>query len=191
MNQERQSKILSVILAIAIIVVCVLGVTYAYFTARIKGNEDAKETKVTTGTLDIIFETSQYIKNTNAMLIKDSERETKADYTEFTVKHNKNTDVEGVYHIYLTEIAISDNFKSADVKWELVKNGTSLQQGDFSTIGNATTMQLTSDVQTLPYEKEDTYVFRIWLSETEEDQLHLTEGTITGRIMVEATNIPG
>lgn len=191
MNQEKQSKILSITLAIALIVVCALGVTYAFFTANIQGNDTAKDTKVTTGTLDIIFETSQYIKNKNAMLIKDSERETKADYTEFTIKHNKANEVAGMYHVYLTDIEISDNFKNADVKWELVKNGTSLQQGDFSTIGNATTMQLTADAQTLPYDTADTCIFRIWLSETDQDQLGLTQGSIKGRIMVEATNIPG
>lgn len=192
MNQDKQSKILTIVLAIALVVVCALGVTYAYFTANIKGNDTAKETKVTTGTLDIIFETSQYIKNKNATLIPDSERETKADYTEFTVKHNKSTDVEGIYHVYLTEITISDNFKSPDVKWELVKNGTVLQQGNFADIGNATTIRLTkeNEPQTLPYDKEDTLVFRIWLSETDQDQLSLTSGSLKGRIMVEATSKP-
>lgn len=188
MGEEKKSKMLTVAMIISLIIVAALGVTYAYFTTTIKGNEDAKSTKVTTGTLDILFESSQYIKNTNAMLILDSERETKADYTAFTIKHNHTSTINAKYQIYLTELEISDNFKDEDVKWEILKNDELLHSGNFATIGNATTMVLTEDVHTLGLDDTDSYVFRIWLSEDGTDQLNLTNGSIKGRIMVEAVN---
>jgi len=184
-NKVNKNKV-SVIVAIITVVIFCVGITYAYFTATVTGNEDAKSTRVTSGKLIIDFETTEYINNLTGELIKDSQKEDLADYSNFTVKHNVESKNKADYTLSLTDIEISDNLKSADFKWELVKNNTVINSGDFSSIGNSTSLNLTLDMQRLEVNQTDNYTFRIWLSETNVDQSNLYNGTFSAKIALVA-----
>ena len=151
---EKTNKKLPVIIAAVTIVVFCIGIAYAYFTARISGNDTVSSATVTVGKLMIDFDTTEYISNQYGELIQDSEKESKAD----------------------------DNLKSSDFKWELVKNDTVLSSGNFSDIGTSTTLNLTPNYQRLEVNNTDKYIFRIWLSETDVDQSSLYNGTFSAKI---------
>ena len=179
---EKTNKKLPVIIAAVTIVVYCIGIAYAYFTARISGNDTASSATVTVGKLMIDFDTTEYISNQYGELIQDSEKESKADANKFSVKHSVDSNIKADYTLSLTDIRISDNLKSSDFKWELVKNDTVLSSGNFSDIGTSTTLNLTPNYQRLEVNNTDKYIFRIWLSETDVDQSSLYNGTFSAKI---------
>src|SRR5574344_18938 len=175
-------------LSIVVILICIaFSASYAYFTATITGNDTAKTTQVTSGTLDIDFTTSAYISNSNLFLIDDADKATKADATTFTVA-NSNGNVSGKYNLVLTELAISDNLKSQYFKWELLKNDTAINNGDFTSAVTGTDFNLTSTSQTIAVNSTDSYILRIWLSESNTNQISLTSGSFSAKVKMVATN---
>ena len=185
-NKNKKSNTILFISLIVISIVVILGVTFAYFTAIVAGNDDASSVNVQTGYLAIDFETSEYIDNFRGELISDDNRATDADFSRFTVRHKSNSTHAATYILSLTDIEISNNLKSADFKWELLKNNETINSGNFYSIGNQTKITITPEAQILDVSDVDSYIFRIWLSETSEDQSSLYSGTFQGKIELEA-----
>ena len=185
-TENNKNRVLVPLIIIITVVMFLVSASFAYFTTRVVGNDDASTVNVQTGYLAIDFDTSEYISNRAGELIQDNQREQLADYTSFTVKHKANSTHRATYLLTLTDIEISDNLKSQDFKWELVKNNTVINSGNFYSIGNQSTITITPDIQTLNVSDTDSYIFRVWLSETEVDQSSLYSGTFQGRIAIEA-----
>ena len=190
---DKKSVTLYVLVALFLVSIS-FGVSYAYFTASVTGNDTAKQTKVTAGTLGVSFDVTDKITNNNIMLIKDADRATKAESLTFSVANNGN--LAGQYLIYLTDLSISNNLKSADFKWELIKNGTTTYSGNFTTATNGVLFPLTSVTeagsltpanQQIAVGSTDNYVLRVWLSETQEDQTSLLGGTFSGKVKMIST----
>lgn len=160
--------------------------SYAYMTATVLGNDTATPTAINAGTLTVDFATSAYIDNTNLLLINDSDEATKAEKTTFTVKNSGN--ITAKYTLDLTELTISDNFKSTYFKWDLLKNGTSINTGNFTTAVTGTDFTITPSNQTITVGTTDTYELRIWLSESGTDQLSLTNGTFNAKVRMTAVS---
>ena len=181
----------SLYISIAIIVISItFVVSYAYMIAKIIGNEDANNTKVSTGTLEVSFTTSSYIKENDMPLINAADVAKSAVHTDFSISHSKNSNVATKYNLYLTELTISDNFKSKYFKWELLKNGTTLYSGNFTNAITGEDYLLTSSPQTLEVSKTDNYILRIWLeNDLQVNQIDLTNGTFSGKVKLIARKI--
>lgn len=65
-NNKKQTVFLSVV-AIATLLVAILGATFAWFSARVTGNEEASSVIVETATLGIVYENGNEIRLENAM----------------------------------------------------------------------------------------------------------------------------
>lgn len=183
MKKNNKSTIKIIIsLILLILLTFLLGYTFAYFTVRVKGNENPTTVNVNSGVLKIDFETSEYINNNVGELIKDEEKEQKADTTNFTISHNIQSKGKARYSLALDDINISDNLKSPDFKWELLKNNEVINSGNFANIGKQTSLTLTNTLQDLDQNQTDSYTFRIWLSETQQDQANLYSGEFNARI---------
>ena len=191
---DKKSIIIYIAVALFLILLS-FGVSYAYFTVAVSGNETATQSKITTGTLKVDFAITDKINNANIMLIKDSDRATKAESVPFSVTNSGN--ITGQYLIYLTDVNISNNLKSTDFKWELIKNGTTTYSGDFSTAVNGTLFPLTSVTQSgsvtpvnqaILVNATDNYVLRVWLSETQADQTSLLGGTFSAKVQMISTS---
>lgn len=186
MNELKKHIVLYISIVLIIITVT-FTISYAFFQTIISGNDTAKKTEATTGNLAIDFTTSQYINDTNLMLIQDADRAAKAPYTTFTIKPTSDTNVASQYNLYLTDINISDNLKSADFKWEIIKGSTTINSGNYLNATSGTDLLLTSTpIDLSATSTGDTWIFRTWLSETNEDQLSLTNGTFSARVKVVA-----
>ena len=173
-NKLAKRNIVLYLSITVILISLTFKISYAFFTAIITGNETAATNNVITGNLNIDFATSSYINNNKLFLIKDSERASKADSTVFTINNNNATgDVDGSYELYLTDLSISNNLKSADFKWELLINNEVKGSGNFLNATSGTDMKITSSVNNISYGQVDNCVFRIWLSETSSDQSSL------------------
>ena len=181
----------ALIIGIIVIITAVIGLTYSFFTIVISGNDEATSTLVTTGVLDIEFTTSEYINNPNMMLIAPANFFTEADKSVFTVKNSSSATIPAKYAIYLTDISISSNFKSADLVWQLRQGGTTVANGDFSSIGANTEILIYNNSGSgisLPLGNTHEWTLYLGLVETSSDQSSLYNGNISLKVKVVATN---
>ncbi len=186
-------KHIAIYVAIAcLLVVGTFSITYSFFLANIQADETITPTKVTVGNLDLSFVTSQYINADKVSLIDDEDRKTDAPYTKFVVSHSAESNVPGKYNIYITDLEISDNFRTSDFKWELVSLTDDVENvvasGDFLTAKTGQDFKLTSSDIQLPLGTAHTYIFRVWLSnDPDENQIGLTNGSFKGKINIVIT----
>lgn len=192
---NKKTIIIYISVALALVIVA-FGLTYAYFSANVKNNDQAEETEILSGNLDIEFQTSQWINNTNMMLVNDENKDTEAEKAIFTVKNVGN--VKSNYELYLTDIEISDNFKNSNYfKWELVitdgaTNQNTTYTGNFSGVSNGR-LKLTPSAKTINVGNNiDNCVLKVWLSnDPENNQLDLFNGSFQGRVELVAVAIAG
>jgi len=187
MNRKEFSKHLILYVSIAVLLVTTaFSVSRAYYLANISGNEDAKPTNISTANVDIDFLTSQYINNSNMMLIEDSKHTTTPDYTTFAISSTSNSTLTVDYTLAITEFSISSNFVSSDFKWELVKvdgsTETLVESGNFSNAVSGTDYVLTTTNLSIAPQDTQKYTFRIWLSYADRDQNSLLQGSFSGKI---------
>jgi len=189
-KNNSKPKYFLYILLITVMVVSVVGLTFAFFAPGVTRPNGDKNANVVTGKLNIEFSTSEYISNSKMMLVKDSESASKSEKTVFSVKHATGSNVKAKYDLYISSIAITNNFKSADFKWELIKDNTTIASGNFASIGSATEIKLTSTAVDLNLADTHNYELRMWLSETDVDQSSLYSGSFNGKVKIEAVNAP-
>lgn len=66
-NSNKKQRIFLSVVAIATLLVAILGATFAWFSAQVKGNDEASSVIVETATLGIVYENSNEIKGENVM----------------------------------------------------------------------------------------------------------------------------
>ena len=180
----KKHNIIFYISIIIILVTLAFCLSYAYLIAIVKGNTTATKTQAQAGSIKVEFSTSDYINNTSLMLIQDAERATKAEISKFSLSNTSTNAITTRYDIYLTNLTISDNFKSTYFKWELLKNDTILDSGNFTTAVTGTDFKLNTTTQTITASSIDNYILRIWLSESGTNQLSLTNGNFAAKVKI-------
>ncbi len=191
MEKIKKHKLLIIVLALITLIVVSIALTYAYFTAEVEGNDTASTVKITAGNLIIDFETSAYINNTKANLIKDEDRASMADKTVFTISHATNSNGPAEYTLSLQNVEISSNLKSKDFKWELLINNTVVASGNFANLSTGNTYKLISTARRLEKNDVDKGELRVWLSETSSDQSSLYGGKFKAKVAIEAKTVQG
>lgn len=186
MNDLKKHLVLYI--SIVVVLICIVfTASYAYFIANIRNN--GKETNVVAGAIDLDFTTSNYINLESMNLIEAEDVDSKAPHTDFKVKHKATSNVDLKYQLYLTDVKISDNFKSKYLKWQLLKEGKELYSGDFQNTISDQDMLLTTNPQDLTVSQTngDSYVLRIWLeNDPNVNQIDLTNGELTAKVKVVA-----
>lgn len=174
--------------------------SYAYFVSTITNANTPTPTVVDTGDLQIKFDNgATYINAQNIGLMSAEEAMLESNnYSRFTVTNSGS--VNGKYKLYLSDYSISSNLVDDDFKWKLTVNGTSYT-GTFNDLfgsmtpnsnniiaSNSVDVPIVSNVFSLASGGSHSCEFRIWLQETDENQISLTEGTFSGTIKLIATN---
>lgn len=181
---DMKSHILKSTIFVFCLLVLTMSLSYSFYTYQVTNVNDIRETQVDTGQIDVDFATTEYINNLNIMLIKDEEAPTKAEHTDFTVSHTSSSNLDFYYFVSLTDLTISENFKSPDFKWSLLRNGSEVANGNFANVGDSPTLLLTENGLLLNVGESDSLVLRVWLSETDVDQSSLYNGSFTAKVQV-------
>lgn len=187
MNTNETVKHVILYISITLIIATVtFALSRAYYLAKITVADKINATTVKNANLDIEFLTSQYINDANLMLIKDSERQVSAPYTLFSVTSKYTSTITTNYTLYLTDFTISDNFVSSDFKWELAQKNdsgeTQIATGSFADATSSKDYTLTTTDITISPQDTHQYIFRIWLSYTDNDQANLLNGSFSGKM---------
>lgn len=160
-----------------------LGASYAWYTYSNAESTIKATTKKTIPT--VVFAQTEYITATQNMPIYDEDRYKYANKNSFTVTLGENLEgYETGLEIVLNDINISDELKIANYKYELLQNKKIISSGDFSNIGDNTSIKLLpmSIMNPTSYPYTYAYELYIWLSEDETDQNYLMNKNFGAKI---------
>ena len=189
-NTKKRILLGSLIIVVSIVIIGI-SLSYAYFLNEVQEiNPDNQGTNITSGELTMNLTSEKYITANGASLINDADIVTKGDYTSFSVTLPSDADASSAsYSLYLTELTISDNFKSKYVKWALYNaDGTSeLASGDFSNATSGTNINLKDNIS-ITKGTTNSYRLYIWLSnDPDNNQIDLLEGSLSTKVGFRAT----
>ncbi len=181
MKENKQNrKTIVIVISILIVLLAVLGLTYAYLSTTLNGSDQI----VKIDTLDLILnETSEGINLDTAIGVSDSKGMSLTPST-FTLVNNGDKAVD--YTIYLddmeidsTDTRIDDNF----LKYNLNKNGTDSGATLLTRIGTNPNRVL--DSGTIEGRETNTYSLNIWI--TDEVDGNYSGQVFKGKLRVEVS----
>lgn len=185
-NMTKRNVLGAIILTLSLVIIGV-STSYAYFTNGVEElRPENQGVSVSSGGLEMTFSTSQYIKASAATLTTESAVVAGSNFTGFTIELPTSGIVDnGSYTVFLTDINMTDNFKSPYLKWALYTGSTKVTNGDFSgvtiTNGKANDILLTSG--NISKGAPVTYKLFIWLeNDPNENQISLLDGSISARV---------
>lgn len=117
------------------------------------------------------------------MLVKEANIASESEKGYFKVVSGNNKHYI-TYSLSLTELTISANLQVSDFKWQLVRDNEVVASGNFAGI-SSNSMTLINNAQISNNETHE-YEYRIWLQETEHDQIDLLGGSFSGKITITA-----
>lgn len=187
----------SLILVMAFVIIGI-SVSFAYYTNAIREEGD-RAVSIQSGGLTMNFETAadKYITATSSSLISEADILNSDNYTEFSIDFpSENNANKASYNLFLTNIKLTSNYKSSDVKWALYDaSNTRVNYGDFSsvTLGASETSgdYTLYNVDNIPILNETeitkgttvSYKLYVWLnSNPTKGQNNLLNGKITARV---------
>lgn len=160
-----------------------LGISYAWYAYSNAETSIKVATKKDAPTIQ--FMQTEYIESTQNMPIYDEDRYKYANKNSFTVTLGENLiNYETGLQIILNNIEIANELKIQNYKYELLENKKIISNGDFSTIGDKTSIELLPMTVMIPNNYPYTYVYElyIWLSEDETNQNQLMNKTFSAKI---------
>ena len=178
MKDKKLNKTTKQLFALALVLVVLLGGTYAWLTLQVTGE---KTNVLRAGTLSLVLDdtTSEGIKLEKAVPMSDEKGKTGTEYT-FTLQ-NKGTKAAS-YTIYLEDVALETNKKRMEdskVKYQLIKNSNE------SVALLSTLSDKVLDSGTIDESTTNTYSLRVWIDSAAETEVM---GTILSKqLRVEAT----
>lgn len=134
----------------------------------------------------IFAQTDSIISSINTP-IYDFDRYDFSNINSFNVTFGENLkDYESAISIELYDINMSPELKISNYKYELLENEKVISSGDFSNIGNNTSIVLMPNKIVSIEKYPTTYVYDlfIWLSEDGSDQNHLMNKTFGAKVRV-------
>lgn len=176
-NQDNQKKMLLSILGVAVLVVAVIGISFAAYSATF----DTAENSVSTGTIMVSYtEPSNAINITDAMPLSDADgiaQTGSGKSFDFTVSTQASSDLTVPYEISLTKVSVaaSQALLDSEVKVYLTKDGTAVVNPTLiSDLTNSTVrsgsklLYNTQDVfsSSSTSAKTTNYVLKMWINKT-------------------------
>ena len=114
---SRKQKIIVSVVGITIVLLALLGITYAYYLTRIQGNTNTNSISVTTADLKLIYGDGNGLVTAENIMPGTTIEKT------FTVTNNGNAKIDN-YAVYLEEV-INTLSRTEDLTYELVCKSTS------------------------------------------------------------------
>lgn len=190
MKDKKEIKLnYKFLIMIAVIVPIILSISYAYFLARVSGDNTIIDGNATNKfDIDLITTDDGYINASDMLPISETASADKAAKGIFSVKTGSN-DYKINYSLSLTDIIISDNLKSSDdLKWELWSSDTNTKISS-GTFKNASSTLLLKNNIIINKNQTNNYELRIYVLETNTNQLELLDGTLSAKVTMDAEMI--
>lgn len=119
---NRRQRIIVSLTGIFLVLLILMGLTYAYFSTRINGNESSKSFFVSTANLSLIYEDGNGMIEPDGLIVPGTTIGSKT----FTVKNKGNET--STYSIVLKDI-VNTLERNQDLVFTLTRNGTLITEG--------------------------------------------------------------
>ena len=172
------SKKLIIVLIILLLLLVVVTATYAWFTWS-----SADNTSVTMSigkASDVVFKTGNDISTNNLSPVFNY---TDGEKTSFSIINRDTTGASLTYTINLNITSISEELKNNNLKYKLLQGSNVVNEGDFTTITNNSTITMYSDDLTTG---TINFTFYLYIDGNYENNLNMMNKSITGTITVSA-----
>ena len=182
---EFKKMIILLSVTVSIMIGVLLGVSYGWYAY--KNAESNVSGRTIKETPSIVFSQTEYIKASQNMPIFDDDRYRYANKNSFTVTLGENLkNYETGLEITLNNINIDNELKIENYKYELLENKKIINSGNFSTLGDSTSIKLLPMKIMEPDNYPYTYAYElyIWLSEDETNQNYLMDKKFGAKIDV-------
>lgn len=159
---ENKSNKFKLLIIIAITIPVIIGLSYAYFLAVIKGGTSSVSgTSTSIFVFDLETENDGYINATGMYPIDDEDIDSLSEKGYFTVTTGANA-YDVTYSVKLTNITIDSALANTDFRWELLDStNNQVATGNFSGTSNGSSIVLAQNLIICPSSSED-YTVRIW-----------------------------
>ena len=204
MNNIKPWQYAAIIILILILILLGVSLSYAFYTATIKGNANLSESTAAVFNVSTNLDSTSTINTTNFNLIDPTSYEINAEKVSFTVNNASTSNVNAKYTLSINNIAMSENLFSQYFKWVLkikhsngtadtVINGnfadsTMAQEGNTSTtLTSNYSKVLISDENpiTLGINSTDTVTLYLYLENNNNViQNYLTNGSFSGKLAI-------
>lgn len=173
------------VITISITIGLSFGVSYSWYAYNNAESTITGSTKKNAPT--VTFMGTEYIRTSQTMPILDEDRYNYASKNSFTVTlDEKLVDYETAIEISLKDIAMENELKIENYKYELLQDGGLVANGNFRDLGSATVLTILPMSLLTPKSYPETYTYElyIWLSDTGENQNELMNKGFSARIEV-------
>ncbi len=177
MEKENNKKKVSILIgAIALVLVIIVGITYAYLSA----NNKTPANSVKAGTLLISYEDDNLdsVRLDNIQPIYDKDIKEKASKILFQV--NNTGTAKAYVDINITDISLPSELADLEFKWALYSGEEKISNGNFRNVLD-NKLLLTNNQEITSSKNYELY---IWISENELDQSDMMEKTFSAKITV-------
>ncbi len=179
MEKENNKKKVSILIgAIVVVLVLIVGITYAYLSS----NNKTPANSVKSGTLLISYEDDNLnsIRLENISPIYDKDIKEKASKISFQV--NNTGTAKAYVDINITDISLPNELADLEFKWALYSGDEKISNGNFrNVLDNKLLLTNNEEIEST---KNKSYELYIWISESELNQSDMMEKTFTGKITI-------
>jgi len=180
MEEINKKKITIITISVLMMIVVVIGVSYAYFSA----GETSEIETVDAGTVTYTLTEGEILNANHLSPINDADA-TGSGSASLSFSAKNTGTLPSYVKIGLTDIQITDNLKNTYFKWALYDTDTNkkIETGDFEGVESEITL-----TKNILFEPEDVknYTIYIWVSNNGKDQSAMMDGTFTGKIVIKA-----
>lgn len=170
------SKSFIVTLIILLSLLVVTAGTYAWFTWS--STENTSVTMSIGKASDVLFKTGNDISTNNLSPVFNY---TDGEKTSFSIINRDTTGTSLKYTINLNITTISDELKSNSLKYKLLQGSNVVNEGNFSTVTNNSTITMYSNKLSVG---TTNFTFYLYIDGNEENDLDMMNKSITGTITV-------
>ena len=174
-----------IIIGVFIIVLLLIGITYAYLRTTLEGQ---KEYVIRAGTLDLVLGEGNELTLEKQIPIEDEEGMSLDGFT-FSLTNNGN--IESDYTIYLDDIALDEGesrIPDSSIRYSLTKNEEVFMTRNMTTMGSNPNRRV--DFGTIGVDETINYTLRIWI-DYDATKEEASGKTFKGKLRVVATQPVG
>jgi len=175
-----RNKIILALLALMIIFITCLSISYAYFSAVAISGEQT----ITTGNLSLKFNDNiDIIRNDNIYPISRSQILTHATKKTFTITNTSDSDIYSI--LTLEEMKLPDELRNVDFSWALYEDNIMKTTGTFNISINSSKIYLTN-YNLMKKNISKTYDLYIWIEESGMPQNSMQDKIFKAKIIANA-----
>ena len=174
-----------IIIGVFIIVLLLIGITYAYLRTTLQGEE---EYVIRAGTLDLVLGEGNELTLEKQIPIEDEEGMSLDGFT-FSLTNNGN--IESDYTIYLDDIALDEGesrIPDSSIRYSLTRNEEVFMTRNMTTMGSNPNRRV--DFGTIGVDETINYTLRIWI-DYDATKEEASGKTFKGKLRVVATQPVG